>query len=402
MNCFDIGIIGAGVAGSFAAYKIAKQHKDLKCVLFDIGRPPLKRRNQMCGWLGCLPNSDGKLFINDLSKLIPILKSRKVNAGYSYVNDMIKNVNDFGVIKDNCLSQFTEKQVKKAGYQIKYNDYIQMHPKDIHALSRFMCEKIEEQGNVLYNFDNEVHKIFKQNSMFIINTETEEFCCKKIIVCAGRSGWKWTSELFSDFGIIDSNDIVKFGIRIEMSAASLKDFNRAHVSLLKDDVEIGPLMWEGTIIPEDHLDFAISAFRSNENRWKTDKVSFSLIGSRSFPNEAFQQIDRIGNLTFILTNDRILKEKVLTLMAGKSKISVMTEYDWVKQSVADLSEVIPDILTNAYCHIPTILPMAPSINIGKNLSTDIEGMFVAGESAGATGLLSAMITGSIVADEVCK
>ncbi len=39
-NVYDVGIIGVGVAGAFACYKIAKEYKDLKVVCFDIGRPP--------------------------------------------------------------------------------------------------------------------------------------------------------------------------------------------------------------------------------------------------------------------------------------------------------------------------------------------------------------------------
>ena len=56
----------------------------------------------------------------------------------------------------------------------------------------------------------------------------------------------------------------------------------------------------------------------------------------------------------------------------------------------------------AYYHVPTILPFAPSINIGANLETEIEGMFVAGESAGVHGILGAGTMGVIAADAVCK
>ncbi len=47
-NIFDVGIIGMGVAGTFAALKIAQENKDLKVIGIDCGRPPAKRRVQMC------------------------------------------------------------------------------------------------------------------------------------------------------------------------------------------------------------------------------------------------------------------------------------------------------------------------------------------------------------------
>ena len=80
----------------------------------------------------------------------------------------------------------------------------------------------------------------------------------------------------------------------------------------------------------------------------------------------------------------------------------MPEYNWLKSSLKELSEVLPEVVSKGYFHIPTIVPMAPKINIGSNLSTDIEGMFVAGESAGVTGILSAASMGLICADSACK
>jgi uncharacterized FAD-dependent dehydrogenase len=46
--------------------------------------------------------------------------------------------------------------------------------------------------------------------------------------------------------------------------------------------------------------------------------------------------------------------------------------------------------------------MVPKINIGNDLSTEIDGMFVVGESAGIQGLLAAGVMGLIAADSVSK
>ena len=48
------------------------------------------------------------------------------------------------------------------------------------------------------------------------------------------------------------------------------------------------------------------------------------------------------------------------------------------------------------------MPMAPSINIGDNLETEIDGMFVVGESAGVHGILAAATMGILAADNICK
>jgi hypothetical protein len=403
MKDFDVGIIGAGVAGAFATLKLAKDHKNVKVVLFDLGRPPMKRRRQLEGWLGCFPNSDGKLYQTDMSKVADLTGLRKAKSAHTWFRHVMEEVDSYKIIKDRSPNVALEKKIKRLGYDITLNDYVQIYPKEIHALSKLMAETIEKDKNITFHFDSEVMRVSKQKNMFVVSTEDQEYRCKKLIIAVGRSGWRWAKTLYSNFGIVDNNDIARFGIRVETNSSVLKDFNRSNLTITKgDELEIGPFSWYGTIIPEDHLDMAISAFRSNENRWKSDKVSFSLIGNRPFPSTGFEQTDRIGNLTFVLSNDRIIKERVSSILAGKSKISVIPEYNWLKTVIPELSAIIPEITTKAYFHVPTITPMAPKINIGDNLETEIDGMFVAGESAGIHGILSAGIMGVIAADSVCK
>jgi uncharacterized FAD-dependent dehydrogenase len=239
--------------------------------------------------------------------------------------------------------------------------------------------------------------------MFVITTDEQEYRCKKIIFAVGRSGWRWAHDVYSNFGIIDNNNFAKFGIRVETNATNLKDFNKSNCTILKDnDLEIGPLSWYGSVIPEDHLDLAISAFRANENRWKSDKVSFQLIKNVNYPENGFQQTDRIGKLTFILSNDRIIKEKLSLILSSKSKISIMSEYNWLKDSLNQLECIMPEICTKSYFHVPTISPMAPKILLGDNLESEIKDMFIAGESSGIVGLQAAALTGIICADSACK
>lgn len=402
MDKYEIGIIGAGVAGSFAALKIAQDYKKSKAILFDLGRPPMKRRRQLEGWLGCLPSSDGKLYLNDLNKISQLVGDKTSKLSFDYFNSILSKVDKFKIIKDRDPHVAMNKKLKKFGYNLTPNDYIQLYPKNIHALSKIMADIIDKTGNIDFSFDNEVKKIYKQNNVFHVVTDVKEYLCDKIIVAVGRSGWRWVKELFTDLDIVENNNIAKFGIKIEINSSYMKEFNKSNCTINKNNIEIGPLSWYGTIIPEDHVDLAISAFRSNENRWKSDKVSFSLIGDIGFPNQGFEQTDRLGKLTFVLSNDRIIKEKVSLILNDKSKISIIPEYDWLKAAINDLSMLIPEISSKAYFHVPTIVPMAPRISIDLNLQTKIPGMFVAGESAGVHGILSAGCMGIVAADNACK
>jgi len=278
-----------------------------------------------------------------------------------------------------------------------------MYPKDIHALSRLLSNEIESAGNTKYCFDTEIIDISKQKGMFVVKSATEEYRCKRLLMAVGRSGWRWAKEIFQKFDIIENNDYAKFGVMVEMNVGHMKEYNHSNCTITKgDELTIGPMTWNGTIIHEDHVDLAITTLRSNENRWNSDKVAFSIIGSRYYPNKGSEQTDRLGKLTYLLSNDRISKEKVSTILSKKSQISVLHEYDWLVDSIKDMSNIIPELITKAYYYIPTIHPFTPTINIGKNLETEIEGMYTAGETAGINGLLSAAIMGVAAGDAICK
>ena len=402
-NVFDVAIVGMGVAGVFCAAKLAKEHKNMKIITFDIGRPPQKRRQQLFGFLGCLPSSDGKLFSNDLNSVSSLTSSRKVKTAYNQFSKILSNIGDFEITKDRAPNVSLVKRFKKFNYDISLNNYIQLYPKDIHSLSKYMSSIIEENKNITCIYDNEVLQVYKSKKCFTLQMENkQEYFCKKLIIAGGRGGWRWVKDLYAKFGLIESNDTAHFGVRIETTSTQLKDFNKSNCTITGNNLEIGPLSWFGSIIPEDHTDMAITAFRSNESRWKSDKVSFNLIGARPFPGVGFEQTDRLGKLTFVLTNDRIIKERVSTLMAGRSKISIIPEYGWLKEILPELGLIVPEIMTKAYFYVPTISPMAPKINIGDDLSSEVDGMFIVGESAGVHGILAASLTGLISADSVCK
>lgn len=402
VTTYDVGIIGVGVAGAFALQKLLKTNKNIKIAVFDAGRPPLKRRHQLYGFLGCLPGGDGKLYVNDLTSVTEVSGYKKTTTANKWVMDQLSAVANTKLIKDKRPSVSAEKRLRKHGFDIELNNYYQLYPRDIHAFSRSIVEELDKNNNTLCSFDNEVFKVLKHKSYFSVVTSQGDFQCKKLIVSVGRSGWRWVSELFNNFGIVENNDIAKFGIRVEMPTTYLKDFNQSNCTLLHNLVEIGPLSWYGTVIPEDHIDLAISAFRSNEGRWQTDKVSFNVLAEKHFPENGYQQNDRIGKLTFILANDRIMKEKISTLMNKRSKVSVIPEYDWLLNELEELNEVMPELLERGSFYAPTLMPMAPKIKLKSDFSTEVSGMFVAGETAGIPGILGAAVSGAICADAISK
>ena len=399
---YDIGIIGAGISGTFAALRAAEIHKDSKVILFELGRPPSKRRRQIEGFLGCFPTGDGKIYTGDIDKVLDIVDGRKANPANKWVTKWFEEVNPMKIIKDKLPSAAIQKKLSSLNYEIELNNYVQWKPDSVHQLSRLITEVIDTAGNITFSFDNEVFKIFKQKDTFLVTTADGNYTCKKLILCAGRSGWRWTNKLYKELGILANDDFAIYGIRVELSAQQMKDFNKTHCKLKKDNLEIGPFNWNGTVIPEDHADLVISSFRSNEDRWKTDKVSFSILSKQYFQNDGCRQTDRLGKLAFLLFNDRIGREKVRSILKNVGQLSVLPEYNWLIPVLTELTEIIPSMPTKAYYHSPDILPMASQVRLGSNLESEIENLFIAGESAGIQGIAAAAITGAIAMDSDCK
>jgi len=415
-NLHDVAIIGAGVGGALAAYKLSKDQPEAKVIVFDFGRPFGKRRRQLEGWLGCLPNSDGKFYLNDSDDLN--LTKTKINSSEKYLTKLLSQVMDVKEELNSPLSKSMMTKLSKNNYNVhgisaNGSKFIQMIPKEIHLLSKYMVKDFDK-SNLSFVFDNEVVSIDKQSDHFTISTEYHIFKAKKIIFGVGRSGWRFANKIFNHFGLIKENNTAKFGVKIEMPEKNMpKGFNKSSCFLSKQkkewednynlsSIDIGRFNWNGQVIPEDHYDLIITGFRSNENRWKTDNVSFDVIGNMKFENNGFEQTDRIGKLSMILANDRALKEKISSLFAKKSKISVMKEYDWLIPVITDLSEIIPDMENGANIHLPTLITSPGKINVSKKLETDLKDFYCIGESAGYSGLLNAAVTGLAAADYVME
>lgn len=398
----DIGIIGAGVSGVFAALKLAQKHKDKKVIIFEFSAGPGKRRKQIQGFMGTFPTSDGKIYTSDLSRVSEIADGRRANAANKWVLDVLDSILPNKTIKDSSPIPALQKRISAANFETSLNNYIQWKPDQIHKLSRYIADEIEAAGNIEYSFENEVYRISKKKNNFVVNTEKGDFTCKKLILCVGRSGWRWANKLYKDLGILVSDDYATFGARIEIAGQYLKELNKSHCTLTRQGLELGPFSWAGTIIPEDHYDLVISGFRSNEERWKTAKVSFSLLASKYYKDQGIFQTDRLGKLAFLLANDRVGKERIKDFLRGKSELCLIPEYTWMKEMFEELDGIFPNLINKGFFHTPNILPLASKINLASDLESEVEGLYICGESGGFRGLLSSSITGAICADSVCK
>jgi hypothetical protein len=411
---YDIAIIGAGVSGVFAALRLAEKHKQLKVIVFDFGPPPSnclrqdpinvkRRRRQLEGWLGCFPTGDGKLYIDeDANKVLSITDGRRVRIAKEWISDKFNSISPLAIIKNKSPIASVKHNIKNNGFELKIHEYDQWTPDLIHQLSKISADTIEDTGNIFLSFETEVFGFNKSGKNFTIQTSEGEFESKKVILGAGRSGWRWMNKIYKSLDLLKTNTIAKYGIKVEMPGSTLKDYNNCHCSISKEGLNIGPLEWEGSIIQEDHEDMTLAAFRSNENRWKTDKVFFSIEKQFEIKSDVCEYVDRIAKLSHLLSGDRVGREKIKHFIKGIGDLVEMPEYNWIEKTVSELECILPNITSRGYFHVPSINTSVNNINISSNLETDIEGLFIAGESTGIKGIAAAAIMGVVAAEGVIK
>jgi len=393
---YDIAILGAGVSGAFALYKLSK-YKDLKTCIIDFGRPPGKRRKQLQGWFGCFPYSNARLYFDDYKNVSKKTGIRAASKANRFVQSIMEEHGPIESFKKREPSKEILNNIDRLGYHYLLNNFCQWKPENIHSLSRRIALDSENK-NINFSFDNNIDDIDIKNNLFYISTEKGLIISKKIIFAIGRSGWRFARDIYEKFKIIKNDNVSFFGFRGEVSCGMMSNWNHSHCTIYNDNLNIGPMSWNGTVIPEDHYDLAISSWRSNEDRWKSDKVSFSVISKKIFNDKGIEQTERLGKLAFILSDNRIGRMRIKDYFNQDFDISYIPEYDWFKDTMKDIEDVIPGFLKKGYFYIPEIKTTIPNIKINNKLSTEIENFYVAGESAGIDGILGAAISGCIAAD----
>jgi hypothetical protein len=412
MTRYDLAIIGGGVAGAFGAMNIASHSSKLKTVLFEYGPPPpnclrqdplnmKRRRRQLEGWFGCFPTGDGKLYFEeDFEKIKKKVHKtdEELKNSKKFVQDLFSEFNNTPFICTKIPNTNILDKIKEHNFDFIPHTYQQWFPDQIHALTRSFVEKIEKRVHL--KFDTEVFSILKKDNVFRVLTSDGEYSCKNILLATGRSGWRWIQSLYKDFDILSDkkNNYSTYGFRIEVPASIMSDFNESHCSLKNKGLKIGPLNWYGTVIQEDHVNMTIAAFRSNEKRWETEKVSFSLRGRIKNPANGWQESARLAEISYVLAEQRVGKEKIKQFLKGSSQNSYIQEYDWMKDEIPVLDDIIPGLIDKGSFHVPDIEINHPSVEISTNFQTDLKGLFVAGENCGFRGISSAAFSGVLAAE----
>ncbi len=452
---FDVIIVGAGPAGLFAAYHLA-EHSDLRVLVIEKGREPLKRRCRIprsgrCA--GCTPCdilsgvggaglfSDGKLNFSprlgktDLTQFLPLPEAEALIA------ETEKIFNRFGMdgpVYPTDLPRALELRKQARRFGIDLLILRQKHigserlPRRIAALSRHL----EERGVALHCSEEVRDLRVSAGRVQGVQTDRAAYNAPRVIVAPGRVGADWIAGLARRFGLNLTQRGIEVGVRVEVHGDILADVCRViydpaffiRTATYDDLTRTFCTNPGGFVTVENYSRFVCVngyAFRDR----KSENANFAFLSKVVLTepvtdNHAYGEA--IGRLAHLIGGGRPILQRFGDLKRGRrstwSRVRKGSLVPTLSAVVCgDIAMALPErILTNlvegletlnavipgvandeTLLYAPEIKFFATQIETDARLETRIPGLFVAGDGPGVAGnMVSAAATGLIPAKAI--
>lgn len=461
MEKFQVGIIGCGPAGIFAALELLKEKPDMKIIMFDQGKNikvrscPKNRTfecvsckpcNISCGFGGAGAFSDGKLTLSkDVGGwLEDYLGTDGINNMMKYVDDIYL---DYGGNKEVSYNkEFAEKleyecskhhlkfikcPVRHLGTEkseeimAKMYDFIISH-KNVEVLDMSFVEDIE------IDKDKYILKVQRKK-------EQQDYHCDYIISAVGRSGSGWLISQCKKLNIKTNNQQVDIGVRVELPRSitdhltnELYEFKIYNTSKTTENSVRTFCMNPGGFVSQENYDDDLAVVNGHSfQEKKSQNTNFALLVSAKFTepfNEPVAYGKYVAKLCNMLTGGKIMVQRLKDLKAGKrsteSRMKKLSYEPTLKDAVpGDLSFALPGRILNALLEtfdaLENICPgisgddtilygaevkfYSSNVQVNNNLETKYKGFYAVGDGAGVTrGLIQASISGVIAAQDILK
>jgi len=221
---YDVGIIGGGPAGLFAAHALSQS--ELSVVLIEKGRRALDRvdsKEILYGIGGAGGLSDGKLNLTpDIGMEIEDLGIDKKSA-----KDLIDYIDQVfvenGVEKEYYGSGDGERSRKirdikrraaSKGVELVYGPQKHIGSDKIPKVMENIMRDLEDKG-IDFMIETVVEEISKEEK-YILHTEKDEIECKHLIATPGRVGANWFRDQANKLGVDVTYGPIDVGVRVEL------------------------------------------------------------------------------------------------------------------------------------------------------------------------------------------
>ena len=437
---YNVIIVGAGPGGIFTAYELIKGDPAMKVGVFELGRELSKRKcpidgnkvkscikcpvcSIMSGFGGAGAFSDGKYNITNQfggtlyehvgkQKAIDLMRYvDEINLSHGGAGTKLYSTADTR-IKRMCLENglhLLDAQVRHLGTDINY------------VVLGNLYEELKDK--VDFHFNTAITTVDRIEGGYRVNTQDASYSCEKCVISVGRSGSKWMESVCDSLDIPTKSNRVDIGVRVELPAevfAHLTDelYESKIVyrtEKFEDMVRTFCMNPHGVVVNENTNGIVTVNGHSYEDPAKhTENTNFALLVSKHF-SEPFKDSNGYGESIARLSNmlgGGVIVQRFGDLVRGRRSTEARVRESFVTPTLAatpgDLSLVIPKrILDGIIEMIYALDKIAPGtanddtllygvevkfynmeVEIGDDLQTKSEGLYVIGDCSGVTHSLS--------------
>ncbi|HZK29377.1 MAG TPA: NAD(P)/FAD-dependent oxidoreductase [Clostridia bacterium] len=388
MKKADVAIIGAGLAGIFAAYELVTVRPDLKIILLEQGNPIASRQCPilqgkvatcincktcaiMRGFGGAGAFSDGKFnFTTEFGGWLTDYLEPSVVL--SLINDVDAVNRQFGAVSETYSTQTPEAEVirrRALSHDIHLLNARCKHlgtEKNRKVLEQ-LYEWLEERVEVFCN--TYVSSIIPMKSgqpvdhlngvipdSYELETSGGRVACDILIAAPGRSGAEWFSDVCRGLHLPLINNQVDIGVRVELPALIFKDITDAmYEAKLKymtrgynDIVRTFCMNPYGYVVTENTDGIiTVNGHSFDDPALASENTNFALLVSNRF-TEPFKEPYRYGKHIASLSNmlgGGVMVQRLGDLKAGRRTNAHRMAKSFVRPTLeatpGDLSLVLP-------------------------------------------------------------
>lgn len=455
MKNYDIIIIGGGISGLMAAYRLTEKNPELKVAILEKGNslekricPIITKRAQSCikcescaimeGLAGAGAFSDGKYvisteyggwltdFLKPETLIDYIEQADKILVSYGATLERYMPDNE---LKTLCLRHdlhMSQAQLKHLGTDSNFETM------------KKMIDCLGEKCDILTNtevvdVDTKTHIVRAQSKDGDL-----DFKAGNIIFAVGRAGSRFFSDWCKKNGIFLKNNQVDVGVRVELPSCIWEHFSKKiyepkiwYLSKTYGDTtrmfcfnERGSVVTENT----DGI-MTVNGHSYKDESRKTENSNFALLSTIRFTEPFREPIDyarHVARLANLISGGSVLVQRLGDLLRGrrtdKGRLDKSTTRPTLDAVPGDLSLCMPKRqLDNIVETLSALNAIAPGTNNHDTLLYGIEckyysarpdttedfelngfsGLFASGDGAGFTRSLSqAAANGLYIADKI--
>jgi len=455
---YDVAIVGAGPSGLFAAYELSRLYGNkISIGLFDKGETiekrvcPSPKINGICaacspchitdGIMGAGLMSDGKLhFHNDVMEVfrMGLLSGAETDEALNYLESLFEKWGLRGPVYP--LNQEEALKISQKINNLMLGDSFLLKVKKrtrhvgsdrLPLLVSKMVEEILGGGNVdlqvrssLLSYDN-----IGGQSILTIKDESgiNKITAGKTFIGLGRRGSLQVQGLIDKFSIPHSYRPVEIGGRVEIPIEVMKEIT---------DQVYNPLFWQkntngtvtftfcanpgGFLTTESLLPGIVGVNGEGKMDTKSPKTNFAVLTELDVPSGARPNDTLVKILKSGFSNQKPLTQTTADFVGGKMNdesrrpASTMSGLEY-----ANIAQIFPESVTreirNFLLRLDAVCPgvvshnslfVAPEAKIrgmrvipkNKGLMTDLDGLYLIGDSSGLSGnITAAAMTGILAA-----